>query len=512
MERKIFCAVVVTLATCLYSYAQRSMSMDLNMHSDVGFQILVDSEEDQILLSVATKCGDSNECTGLIALNPDLSLKWKEVYSAFPERLNLSGIDGLMKYHDSYYFISNTNQQTTGVSGYRISKINTTGESLDYVDHFSENNVLSRSIKMSADSNLYIFGHVTITDTSNLLVNVLDDSLNVLNSRYYTRPGYREFNPETMNFFDSGDILLSGFAVSETPSPNPRMAWLIVTGPTGNLKWERIYGDSSFQHRFKSIVLSNGNIAISWIKTEDIHNPQPFVYDWPPYVGILNSDGELIEDYIFYSEFEKYILNIRASSEGGLFGVGYDANLSDGELGFPSAGWVFKVDSTGELIWERTIVDTSNNGSIGINMLYDIVELESGQLLCVGGKVDTIGQSVLNGNTWILLLDGNGCVVQDCGMVEILTDQVDLQNTKKADFSVYPNPVKDDKIVVRSEQNYITSVSVLDYLGQTIRTRRFYAKQSEVQISINGVPAGTYMLMIENHDGQKSLSKIVVLK
>jgi hypothetical protein len=92
----------------------------------------------------------------------------------------------------------------------------------------------------------------------------------------------------------------------------------------------------------------------------------------------------------------------------------------------------------------------------------------------------------------------------DCKTLQAINE---FQQTNKV--SIQPNPVTNGQFNVSSSLS-ITSIEVLTTLGQQVFYRNYPSGLHEVNIILNGTPAGVYLVKIVNNENQHVSRKILI--
>jgi len=101
-----------------------------------------------------------------------------------------------------------------------------------------------------------------------------------------------------------------------------------------------------------------------------------------------------------------------------------------------------------------------------------------------------------------------GCVVYDWNERKLCPrneDDVTFVTTVAANMSVYPNPVSSSMTI--SSDEMISSVEVVNVIGQTVASQSVNAKQTTVNTS--ALNSGVYFVKIQNNAGNTAVSRIV---
>lgn len=76
-------------------------------------------------------------------------------------------------------------------------------------------------------------------------------------------------------------------------------------------------------------------------------------------------------------------------------------------------------------------------------------------------------------------------------------------------FSVGPNPVTDGQITVNTTEP-IVSLEVISVVGETVITRHFSGRQTEIKLALSGLTSGIYFMRATFEDNQAVTRKIIV--
>ena len=195
--------------------------------------------------------------------------------------------------------------------------------------------------------------------------------------------------------------------------------------------------------------------------------------------------------------------NVFANANGGFTVFGY-TNSNDGDLHNKTGNdydiWVFHIDASGELIWERNIGSPMNHEWIDYNhpsvkrtgeykyvmagtMLWE--EIPSGDVNCSNSaEIPNSGQ-----NYWVLHVTDT---INSTGVSESLS---------QIGAHVFPNPTKD---VIHIQGIEPVEVLVYDALGQCAKTCH-----GTNEIPMGDLPKGMYLIKAVLEDGKVYMDKVV---
>lgn len=275
----------------------------------------------------------------------------------------------------------------------------------------------------------------------------------------------------------------------------------------GSLLWHTNLDTVDFNTWHKVITLipvQNNRIIVAWAnKTENIY---PLLEDSPEIV-CLDSNGVVLWKHIFYSKEIHQRINLIPTADGHFLGA-------SGVEDFPSLenrAWVFKMTTEGEMLWEREFWDEINTIK-PILIFENGVEMPSGDLLLTGFTYkDSIGNGPFNidGNTWLLWTDSEGCMESGCDTLQLLT-ATELPNwsfsKKERRLSVLPNPVFESMVIVQdSDLKPITGVltfQIYNSQGQPVGDL-VKSRLPAHLTTAKDLPQGIYFLKITGKNGKK---------
>ncbi|MBK8683055.1 MAG: putative metal-binding motif-containing protein [Bacteroidetes bacterium] len=186
--------------------------------------------------------------------------------------------------------------------------------------------------------------------------------------------------------------------------------WLIKIDEFGDIEWEKTYG-GSFEELAKDIeITSDGNyIIVGGTNSSDgdvAENKGSSDY----WIIKLNPFGEIIWEKTYGSSELEGAYDVQEVSDGGFIVAGYTVG-NDGDVTENKGDrdyWIIKLDSEGELEWQKTY------GGSNTDEAYSIVEKPFGGYLCVGTTFSSNGDvSGFHGfqDVWVISLDSIGQLV-----------------------------------------------------------------------------------------------------
>lgn len=243
-------------------------------------------------------------------------------------------------------------------------------------------------------------------------------------------------------------------------------------------------------------VLDNGDVLVSFYRMN-------FEEGWhyPPILIWIDSLGNVVNQYDFLADSERYIRDLHKTSSGTIIGVGYADML---ELGL--GGWVFAMSQEGELLWSKDINDLRFPEKWG--RFNAVQESENGGLIIAGFIIDTLENipSSFNQNIWLVKLDSAGCLEPDCGEVQVISSIAEAEkSTESKPFRIYPNPVGGESCLLERNPAFAANqkldIEIADSFGRII-WQKSDITDPVVQLETSWFKQGIYFVRIEGSEGR----------
>jgi len=263
-----------------------------------------------------------------------------------------------------------------------------------------------------------------------------------------------------------------------------------------NLLTEKTFGGTKFEGVFTKILQLNDTtfyIAAATNSSDgDItYNP------WPASIGNywllqINHKGDILWNRVCGGSYTESTRDAVVANDGDVSGLhdppGNSENSSD--------IWVFEIDKTGNLLWQKCLGGTNNDYARNIFTTTDGGYMIVGSTRSSDGDVtgyyDTHGWS---DNIWFAKIDST------VGIKELHPETEEF-------VRVYPNPVNSElsvELLTNTPANR-TLIELYDMHGKRVATRRTESKIN--RIDMTGLKKGLYLVKIQNKN--KVITKKVV--
>ncbi len=258
-------------------------------------------------------------------------------------------------------------------------------------------------------------------------------------------------DPRSIDHSHSGGYIIGGFTDGNTPmntsSSVYHNGYILEVDSLGNFVRDTVlYSplgydilDSPGYTLVKRDI--NGGYVYTWNYP---HDEDDFDTSYDQFVTILvKLDNDWNEEWRLEwdEDADKFIHNFRVLEDGSVIGCGFKKTQQELTGLYLWRGWLFKVSATGELLWERYYIHTSQNW--WQNELNDLILTSDGGIASVG-YIDDSEYSV---DLWMIKTDAYGCLTPGCtdeliwAGIDELPAQEGIYAVREKFFWVSPNPV-----------------------------------------------------------------------
>ena len=337
---------------------------------------------------------------------------------------------------------------------------------LDFIKNFGgSGNESAQAIIKTTDGGFAILGYTGSTngdistkaeEENDYWLLKFDENSNLQWNKTYG--GSKDDIGQSLAQTSDGGFILTGYSMSSDGDASNNEGfhdnWILKLDAQGNLGWESSYGFSGHDHSYDILEASQGGYFFTGFlditsaradgNTEKgnsltSHGVGEFwgtkideegTVQWRGYFGGTNNDRAH---------------GVVQTNDGGFVMAGFtesddfDISNTNGSYDF----WVVKVDSFGNLIWEKSF------GGEGIEVSYDIANTSDNGFVVVGNTFSTNGDILLNhgeSDMWMIKLDEEGNLIweQTYGGSQFDLAQAVVQS-KDGGFLITGNTKSDDK-------------------------------------------------------------------
>ncbi|WP_299533855.1 hypothetical protein [Ulvibacterium sp.] len=217
-----------------------------------------------------------------------------------------------------------------------------------------------------------------------------------------------------------GGYAITGYAMSSdgdgTKNEGFHDNWIVKLDATGNIEWERSYGFSGHDHSYDLVQTSDGGyffigfLDITAARADGYEEKSRFLtrHGVGEFWGTkIDAQGNIEWRRYFGGSNNDRAHAVVQADDGGFVMAGFsesddfDISNTKGSYDF----WVLKIDSQGDLVWERSF------GGTGIEVSQDIVKTNDGNYVVTGHTFSTdtdISKNNGEADIWLIKIDDSG--------------------------------------------------------------------------------------------------------
>jgi hypothetical protein len=251
-------------------------------------------------------------------------------------------------------------------------------------------------------------------------------------------------------------------------------AWIVKLNPNGIIEWQKTYGGNEVDFLYAIQQTPDGGY-ISCGQTEssngDLSINRGISDAW---VLKLNSIGNITWNSTYGGSSDDSLASIIQTPNGDYIMSGatnsndIDITTNNGE----SDGWIVKISSIGNLIWQKTL------GGSALDGINAMVKTTDNGFSCIGYAFSNNGDVTLNhgsSDLWIIKF-----------APESLTNNI-FQSDK---IYLFPNPTTSVLNLQTAQLDVIDKICIIDIFGKIIEL----TTQSSNQIKTQNLASGTYFI------------------
>jgi len=212
----------------------------------------------------------------------------------------------------------------------------------------------------------------------------------------------------------------------------------------------------------------------------------------------LDASGNLVWQKII-NEAQNFS-DVFVASNGDVVACGYSQTEIPGEVPV-TTGYVNRMDTNGETIWERRFLDLTDSGIYG-NFEFGL-ELDNDDLVFGGKHIDTFPSPTSPdiSNIWIVKVDSNGCFTPDCtDLFQVIVPTIEPQRTTFDVFAAFPNPFT-NKLLLGTQLGQTLPTGkyyalIYDFQGHIVHPMKTVQPDDLTEFELNNQPAGMYIVQL----------------
>ncbi|MGC6525561.1 MAG: hypothetical protein ACON30_04710 [Flavobacteriaceae bacterium] len=238
--------------------------------------------------------------------------------------------------------------------------------------------------------------------------------------------------------------------------------WVVKIDAMGDLQWSRYFGGTFTDTAYDSIQTQDGNFLIMGSSDSDdvdINNNKG-TYDF--WVVKLNNTGTLLWEKSFGGTEIDEARTITSTADGNFLIAG-DSRSNDIDLTTNNGAadvWIIKINSNGDLLWEKTFGGSSFDGVKAIH------KTQNNEFLVAGNSRSSDGNLTKNNgqnDAWIFKINAQGNVMWQRTIggnnIDLLMSVTELNNgsivgvgnTNSSDIDISENKGFSDLLIIKAK-------------------------------------------------------------
>ncbi|MGV3696171.1 T9SS type A sorting domain-containing protein [Flavobacterium sp.] len=212
--------------------------------------------------------------------------------------------------------------------------------------------------------------------------------------------------------------------------------WIVKTDAAGTIQWQKLYGGHSNDGGLKIIPTSDGGYAVACVSNSSNGTVTTYIGGYDYWILKLDSAGELQWQKRLGGTGDDHIRDIKQTADGGYIVIGYSSSNLPGTHGMKEA-YVVKLSSTGTTQWWKVF----------------------------GGSADDLGNTISQTADGGYILAGttqssNGNFTANYGMADIFLMKINAAGT--IEWQKNMGGTKEDfgqSLIVLSDGSYVLSAA-----------------------------------------------------
>jgi PKD repeat protein len=183
--------------------------------------------------------------------------------------------------------------------------------------------------------------------------------------------------------------------------------WVVRTDSSGSVIWQKSFGGSSMESAGGCVDIGNGKLVIAG-NTASSNGDITYNHgNFDTWLFCIDTTGTILWQRTYGGTQVDMCYSLNRSTDGG-FVVAGGSYSNDGDVNGNHGNedfWVFKTDSIGNLLWQRSL------GGSGLDVCYSMAPDGSTGFIACGTSNSSNGNISLNHggyDYWVVHLDGNG--------------------------------------------------------------------------------------------------------
>lgn len=270
----------------------------------------------------------------------------------------------------------------------------------------------------------------------------------------------------------------------------------------GNLVWDEIYDDFDHNNGW-AVPLATSDGKLYFSANQFDYEDEFYEYDVTRLVNVDSQDGSILwEDTYGEANRNQASFNVKEDFSGNIVISGDQAN----ETG-QSQGFLKKISSEGELLWDRGFQYSDVLGSVHYN--FDTEPTPDGGYVGCGYMITIPPEpNSPSQDLWVYKLDSMGCFVPGCGV------GVEEFRKKEGLMKIGPNPVNKGQFlnvyISKLATFEVQYLNLIDAQGRLVKKVPVNGSDSTIIIMVSDLQSGAYLIELEGNNQVLECERLIV--
>ncbi len=194
--------------------------------------------------------------------------------------------------------------------------------------------------------------------------------------------GTLDDNPLSINETKDHGLIITGYSTSNdidvSGNHGNRDGWVVKIDSVGVIQWQKSYGGTLDDYIYSTVVLNDGSYILAGLSGSSDGDLTDHIGQDDCWIIKIDSTGEIIWQKIYGGTLDDEAWKIHQTFDNGFIVCGRSES-SDGDLTENKGGldyWVYKVDSIGTMEWQKSF------GGSELDVAHDITQtIDSGYII-----------------------------------------------------------------------------------------------------------------------------------
>lgn len=339
------------------------------------------------------------------------------------------------------YIVGGASEATDGSDEVYLMRFDANGDTLwtkVFGDPTLDRFWLGYQVKRDFNGDFLIVGNTDQNGPFNGFVLRTDEQGNELWRRIYAYNASSVGGIGSIALADGGDLFTGG---TRSVAPGNADRWVQRLKANGDVRWQVSWGGDWSEGATQVATLADGHIFVCGGKGYATNFSL-----LRPYLAKLDSaDGSIIWEHEYGpAAITTLLFAGKETPTGDLIACG--VTYANSDINSVQQGLLLRTTSEGDSLWMRSYFYQDEVITTGQGRFYDVLPTPDGGFIAAGAVYNPVGMGNPPGysqDTWVVKVDGDGCIVPGCNTVGITEQATDLKDA----LTIFPNPVAQQGIV-----------------------------------------------------------------